>query len=175
MTTLRTPALVAVVAMGRNGAIGRDNALPWTMPSDLARFRALTMGKPMIMGRRTFESIGRALPGRESIVVSRRPQTDLPERTHAAADPEEALALAEAWASAMGASEIALIGGAALFEQMMPHLARIYLTIVDLRPDADTFLAAPDAFVWRETARHRPDATTREMRPAASFWNSIAA
>ncbi len=156
MTTPRTRPLVAVVAMGRNGAIGHQDALPWRMPTDLARFRALTMGKPMIMGRRTFESIGKALPGRESIVVSRRRLADLPAGVHAATGPEAALALAEARAVAMDAAEIALIGGAALFEAMMPQLDRLYLTIVDLRPDADTFLAAPDPYVWRETRRQRP-------------------
>ena len=148
--------LAAVVAIGRNGAIGRDNALPWSMPSDLTRFRTLTMGKPMIMGRRTFESIGKALPGRESIVVTRRPQLDLPDRVYAVPDPDEALALAHVRAGLMGASEIAVIGGAELFAAMMPRLDRIYLTIVDLRPEADTFFIAPDPYLWRETARVGP-------------------
>jgi dihydrofolate reductase len=151
-----SPPLAAVIAIGRNGAIGRDNALPWTMPSDLARFRALTMGKPMIMGRRTFEAIGRPLPGRDSIVVSRRPLPGLPARVFAAGDPDAALALARARAAALGASEITLIGGAGLFAAMADHLDRLHLTIVDLRPDADTFLDRPDPYVWREVARERP-------------------
>ena len=109
---IRRP-LVIVAAVARNGAIGRDNALPWTMPSDLARFRALTMGCPMIMGRRTWESIGRNLPGRESVVVSRG-LLDLPSGAHAAADPATALAFAAQRADALDASAIALIGGAGL-------------------------------------------------------------
>ena len=148
--------LIAVVAMGRNGAIGRDNALPWTMPSDLARFRTLTMGKPMIMGRRTYESIGKALPGRESIVVSRRARAMLPVGVHAADSAERALAVADQRATAMDAAEIALVGGATLFEALLPLCARIHLTIVDLRPAADTFFGALDPFVWREVARSTP-------------------
>ena len=154
--------IVAVIAVGRNGAIGRDTALPWTMPSDLARFRALTMCKPMVMGRRTFESIGKALPGRESIVVSRRPQAGLPAGVHAAIDPEQALGLARERATALGASEIAVIGGAELFAAIMPRLDRVYLTIVDLRPEADTFLEGLDPYAWRETARQRPPRHPRD-------------
>ena len=105
-----TRPLVIVAAVGRNGAIGRDKALPWTMPGDLARFRALTMGCPMIMGRRTWQSIGRNLPGRESIVVSRG-SLDLPEGAYCAADPESALEIAAARAEAVEAPAIALIGG----------------------------------------------------------------
>ena len=154
--------LSAVIAVGRNGAIGRDNALPWSMPSDLARFRALTMGRPMIMGRRTYEAIGRALPGRESIVVSRQPQAGLPDGVLAASSPEEALDLAGARATALGASGIAAIGGALLFAALMPRLDRIYLTIVDLRPEADTYLDSLDPYVWRETARLRPSRHPRD-------------
>lgn len=149
--------LIAVVAMGRNGAIGRDNALPWRMPSDLARFRALTMGKPMIMGRRTFESIGRALPGRESIVVSRREQDTLAPGVFGAATPELALRLARERAAAMNAQEVALVGGASLFQALAPQTDRLYLTVIDLAPEADTFHPVPDPFVWREVARSRPE------------------
>ena len=154
--------LSAVVAVARNGAIGRDNALPWTMPSDLARFRVLTMGKPMIMGRRTFESIGRALPGRVSIVVSRQPQAGLPAGVHAAIDPDAALGSAGERATALGASGITVIGGAALFHALMPRIDRIYMTIVDLRPAADTFLESLDPYVWCETARQRPPRHPRD-------------
>lgn len=149
--------LIAVVATGRNGAIGRDNALPWHMPTDLARFRALTMGKPMIMGRRTYESIGRALPGRQSVVVARTPSIADPAGVHRVGTPDEALGLARSLAGDMGASEIALIGGAAVFAAFAARIDRLHLTIVDLSPAADTFFATPDPYLWRETARVVPD------------------
>ena len=161
LRTLAHP-VVAVLAIGRNGAIGRHNKLPWTMPSDLARFRRLTMGKPMIMGRRTFDSIGKALPGRESIVVSRTTRTYGLEGVHVVGDPQAAIDLARDRAIAMGAAEITVIGGAAVFEALMSDLDRIHLTIVDLRPDADTFLAPIDPYVWREVARHRPPRHPRD-------------
>ena len=145
--------LVIVAAVARNGAIGRDNALPWTMPTDLARFRALTMGRPMIMGRRTWESIGRNLPGRESIVVSRAAMDGLPAGVRHAASPEVALAAAEARARAMQAGEVALIGGADLFEALMPRADRLAMTFVDLEPEADTFFPPIDADLWREVRR----------------------
>lgn len=154
--------LVIVAAAARNGAIGRDNALPWTMPSDLARFRRLTMGCPMIMGRRTWESIGRNLPGRESIVVSRRAMESLPPGAHHAADPRAALDLAAARAEAMDAGEIALVGGAALFEALMPHADRLAMTFIDLRPEADTFFPAIDPYLWREAARSVPPRHPRD-------------
>lgn len=147
--------LVIFAAVARNGAIGRDNALPWTMPGDLARFKSLTMGCPMIMGRRTWQSIGRNLPGRESVVVSRG-LLPLPEGAHAATDPEHALTLAARRAEAMRAPAIALIGGAALFAALMPRADRLAMTFVDLRPDADTFFPPIDPYAWREVGRDRP-------------------
>jgi dihydrofolate reductase len=157
----RTP-LAAVVAVGRNGAIGRDGGLPWTMPGDLARFRDLTMGTPMIMGRRTFESIGKALPGRESIVVTRDPALALPEGVLRTADPETALAIGRERARAIGAPAITLIGGATLFAAMMTRVDRLHLTVVDLAPDADTFFPTLDPAAWREVSRHVPPRHPRD-------------
>ena len=148
--------LVIVAAVGRNGAIGRDGQLPWTLPSDLAHFRRLTMGTPMIMGRRTYESIGRALPGRETIVVSRSMSLDPPDGIWRAADPDAALVLATSRAVAMGAGAISLIGGAILFEAMMPMTTRLHLTRVDLAPEADTYFPAIDPTAWREVSRVVP-------------------
>ena len=142
--------------MGRNRAIGRGNALPWSMPSDLARFKALTMGTPMIMGRRTFESIGRPLPGRESIVVSRGLRS-LPAGVFRVGDPEAAFALARQRAIATGAGAISVIGGAALFAAMMPRADCLAMTLVDLAPEADTFFPPIDFAVWHETSRYTPD------------------
>jgi dihydrofolate reductase len=148
--------LAIVVAVGRNRAIGQKGRLPWTMPGDLAHFRALTMGTPMIMGRRTFDSIGRALPGRESIVVTRDNALALPAGVHRVADPHEAMMLAKARAEAMKAASISLIGGATLFAAMMPMVERLHVTIVDLAPEADTVFPVIDPAIWRETSRISP-------------------
>lgn len=149
-------SLVAVAALGRNGVIGREGALPWRMPGDLARFRDLTMGTPMIMGRRTWKSIGRPLPGRESIVVSRDGALTLPDGVLRAESPEAAVAMADARARAMGAASASLIGGAALFEALMPRTDRLALTYVDLEPDGDTFFPEIDPALWREVSRLTP-------------------
>ncbi len=154
--------LMIVAAAGSNGAIGRDNALPWTMPGDLARFRALTMGCPMIMGRRTWESIGRNLPGRESIVVSHRPMPDLPPGVRIAHDPELALSIADERAEAMAASCVALIGGATLFAALMPGADRLAMTFIDLAPEADTFFPPIDPALWREDTRATPPRHLRD-------------
>ena len=156
MSERRRFPLAIVAAVGRNGAIGQGGSLPWHLPGDLARFKALTMGKPMIMGRRTFESIGRALPGRESIVVSRDAGLALPADVHLARTPEAALDLAAARAKHMGADEISLIGGATLFDLLIGATDRLYMTFVDLAPPADTFFPQIDAAVWRETSRRTP-------------------
>jgi len=150
------PPLIAVAALGRNGALGRDGTLPWRMPGDLARFRALTMGTPMIMGRRTWDSIGRPLSGRESIVVSRDHALAVPDGVLRAEDPDSALRLAAKRAAAMNAATISLIGGAALFAALMPKIDRLALTIVDLEPQADTFFPPIDAAAWREVSRVVP-------------------
>ncbi|WP_158811451.1 dihydrofolate reductase [Beijerinckia sp. L45] len=145
--------LTAVAALGRNSAIGQGNRLPWSMPGDLAHFRACTMGKPMIMGRLTFEAIGRALPGRESIVVTRSGSFVERPAVWRAATAEDALALAQQRAAAMGADEVILAGGATLFDSMMPIIDRLRLTFVDLAPVADTFFPAIDPAIWREDSR----------------------
>lgn len=154
--------LAIVAAVGRNGAIGQGGRLPWTMPGDLARFRALTMGTPMIMGRRTFESIGRALPGRESIVVSHDPSLALPDGVFRAADPDAALAFAASRAAAMGAGAMTLIGGATLFTAMMSATDRLHMTFVDRAPEADTFFPPIDPALWREISRAIPPRHPRD-------------
>lgn len=145
--------LTAVVAVGRNGAIGQGNRLPWSVPSDLAHFRECTIGKPMIMGRLTFEAIGRALPGRESIVVTRSRDIAATPGVWQVENPDEAVALAQLRALAMGADEIILAGGATLFDSMMPIIDRLRVTFIDLAPAADTFFPQIDAMLWREASR----------------------
>jgi dihydrofolate reductase len=111
----------------------------------------------MIMGRRTFESIGRPLPGRESIVVSRSPSPVLPTGVLHALDPDEAARLAAERADVMSASEIALIGGAELFAALLPRVGRLYMTYVDLAPQGDAFFPEFDISAWREVARSVPE------------------
>jgi dihydrofolate reductase len=141
-----------VVAVAENGVIGRAGGLPWRLPSDLKRFRTLTLGKPMIMGRRTYDSIGKPLDGRDSIVLSAK-REGYPAGVHVAGSLKAALALAAGLARARGVDEIAVIGGAEVFCAALPFAERIYLTLVHASPAGDRRLSPfpPDA--WREVAR----------------------
>lgn len=141
-----------IVAVAENGVIGRDGGLPWHMSSDLKTFRRLTMGKPMIMGRRTFQSIGKPLDGRDNIVVTRDPHFDVP-GVSACPTVSEALTLARVLATTRGADEIMIIGGAKLYEATLPLADRIYYTIVHARPDGDRTFGPLDPHQWQEIAR----------------------
>ncbi|MDD3518183.1 MAG: type 3 dihydrofolate reductase [Chromatiales bacterium] len=138
--------LSIIVAMDRNRLIGRDNALPWHLPADLAWFKRVTMGKPLIMGRRTHESIGRPLPGRLNIVVSRDPQYRTDGCT-VVQDPASAVA------AAGDAPEVMVIGGARLFEAFLPLADRLYLTRIDAAFEGDTWFPDFDEKSWCEVAR----------------------
>jgi len=141
-----------VVAMARNRVIGRDNQLPWRLPADLAYFKRVTMGHPIIMGRRTYESIGRPLPGRLNIVVSRNPQFSAPGCTVVPS-------LAEAWRAAGDAEEVCVIGGTSIFAEALPAADRIHLTEVEAEVPGDTWFPEFDRGEWteREVERHAPD------------------
>jgi len=141
-----------VVAMARNRVIGRDNQLPWRLPADLAYFKRITMGHPVIMGRRTYESIGRPLPGRLNIVVSRSPQFSAPGCTVVPS-------LAEAWRAAGDAEEVCVIGGTSIFAEALPAADRIHLTEVEAEVPGDTWFPEFDRSEWteREVERHAPD------------------
>lgn len=141
-----------VVAMARNGVIGRANRLPWHLPADLAHFRRTTMGAPVIMGRRTWESIGRALPGRLNIVVSSRP-------AYAAVGAVLVPSLERAWEEAGNVPEAFLIGGEQLYRHALAQADRIYLTEIDADIDGDVRFPAFDRHAWRETlvATHPAD------------------
>ena len=141
-----------VVAVAENGIIGRNGALPWRLPSDLKRFRKLTLGKPRIMGRKTYASIGRPLDGRDTIVVTRAKDFSAP-GVHVAQSIEEAIALGRALAAKRGADEVAVIGGEEVFRLALPLANRIYLTLVHGQPPGDTRFELPDARIWRATAR----------------------
>lgn len=144
--------IVHVVAMTRAGVIGAAGAMPWRMSSDLKHFKAATMGKPMVMGRKTFEAIGKPLPGRDSIVATRDPTFGTP-GVYVARDLPAALALAQARALALGADEIAVIGGGEIFRETMDVADELLVTELDLERDGDTFYPAIDPGLWRQASR----------------------
>ena len=146
------PALVLVVAVAENGVIGRAGGLPWRIRADLRKFRLVTMGKPLIMGRKTFESIGRVLDGRDSIVVTRR-KDFRHEGVLVARSLQEALALANERAAARGAAEICVIGGAELFAETLPMAERLCMTHVAAAPDGDVFFPRFSPADWTEVWR----------------------
>jgi dihydrofolate reductase len=145
-------ALVAAVA--RNGVIGAGNRLIWKLSTDLKRFRALTWGKPLVMGRKSFESIGRPLPGRETIVVTRDPGL-APDGVRIAHDVDAALSLAEEVAREMNAGEIIVAGGGEIYRQTIDRVDRLFITEVDLAPEGDVYFPAIDPAHWREASRER--------------------
>ena len=138
--------------MAENGVIGRDNALPWHLPNDLKRFKALTTGHSIIMGRRTFESIGRVLPDRRTIVITRNPEFRAPgaEVVHTL---DDALALTE------GEDEVFVVGGAELYRAALARVGRIYLTVVHANVEGDVHFPAWNPTHWRlvEFARYPAD------------------
>ena len=150
-------SIVMVAAMAENRVIGRDGGMPWRLPADMARFRALTMGKPIVMGRATHESIGgRVLDGRHNIVLSRQRGFQAPdfhvrglEMAHSLA---EALDRARAVAS-NDAKEVAVIGGGSIYEQALPFADRIHLTIVHASIEGDVRFPELDPETWREVSR----------------------
>lgn len=149
------PKLVAVVARAQNGVIGVGNGLPWRLPSDLKHYKARTWGKPMIMGRRTWESIGRPLPGRESIVVTRRPGYAAP-GAHVAASLDESLEIARRIAREMGADEIIVAGGEEIYRGLLDRTEVIELTEVAANVPGDAHFPPLDPAQWQEIARETP-------------------
>ena len=145
--------LAIVVARARNGVIGKDGGLPWRLKSDMALFKQHTFGKPVIMGRKTWDSLPRKpLPGRMNIVLTRdgsfEPAGALPVEIFG-----DALQIGREQAEDDGAEEVCVIGGAALFEMAMPKVKRLYLTEVDAEPQGDVFFPAFDEAAWTEVER----------------------
>src|ERR1017187_3738148 len=153
MATAGRPSISLIVARALNGVIGRNNALPWRLPADLRRFKRLTMGKPMLMGRRTFESIGRALPGRVTLVLTRDPAWQAPGAV-------AVHSLDEAFDQAGSAPELMVIGGAELFRLVLPLAEHVYLTDVHAAIPGDTEFPelAPDEWRELEHIAHAADA-----------------
>lgn len=144
-------------AASDNDVIGRDNALPWHLPADLAQFKRLTLGKPILMGRRTFESIGRPLPGRRNLVMSRS--------GFSAPGVETVRSVEEALQLVAGEPELANIGGAEVFRIALPRTDRVYLTRVHATVEGDTYLPPLPASEWREVAREERAADERNPWP----------
>jgi len=145
-----TLPIVIVVAVAENGVIGKDNNLSWRMPSDLKRFRRITMGKPLIVGRRTFQSIGRPLPGREIVVATRDPSF-VAHGIHVAHTLDGAIESANDLAGKMGANEIVVAGGATIYAALLPRARAIDLTRVHATIEGDTYFPCLNDAEWRET------------------------
>ena len=141
-----------VVAVAENGVIGRDGKLPWRMPSDLKTFRRMTMGKPIVMGRKTFQSIGKALDGRDNIVVTRDAAFSA-EGVSVMGSLGEALVLAKGLARTKGVDEVMVIGGGEIFAAALPLAHRIYWTEIHGQPEGDVTFARPDPALWTEVRR----------------------
>jgi dihydrofolate reductase len=144
--------IALIAALDRNGLIGRDNALPWQLPADLQHFKRTTMGKPILMGRKTWESLGRPLPGRHNIVLTRDP-------AYRAEGATVVDSIDAALAAAGDAEEVMVIGGSAFYRAMLPQATRLYLTRIDAEFEGDAWFPEIDARDWQETAResHAPD------------------
>jgi dihydrofolate reductase len=139
-----------IVAASENNVIGRDGGLPWRLSSDLKTFRRLTMDKPIIMGRRTYKSIGKPLDGRDNIVVTRDPTFEVP-GVSACDSVADALTLARVLAQTRGADEIMVIGGAGIYEATLAVADRIYLTLVHATVEGDRTFPPLDPALWRQT------------------------
>jgi dihydrofolate reductase len=144
--------IVLVAAIGANNVIGRDGALPWRLKSDLAHFRAVTINKPVVMGRKTFQSIGKPLKDRTNIVISRDAAFSVP-GVLTAASFEAALTLARKDATARGADEIMIIGGSDIFAAALPLADRLEITHVHASPEGDVTFPPIDPTIWREVSR----------------------
>ena len=159
-----TVSLIAAVA--RNGVIGRDNGLAWHLSSDLKRFKALTMGKPILMGRRTWASIGRPLPGRRTLVLTRDPDFRA-----------EGAEIVHDWESAVAAAagpELMVVGGAEIYALALPHADRLHLTEVEAAPDGDVRFPAFDRAGFRETVWEAHPAGPRDEHAFAFVdWDRI--
>lgn len=161
-----TLPLCLIAALADNRVIGCDNQLPWHLPADLKHFKALTLGKPIIMGRKTWDSLGRPLPGRLNLVVSRQAGLVL-EGAEVFASLDAAVERAEQWAREQGVGELMLIGGAQLYGQALKQAERLYLTRVALNPEGDAWFPEFDEAEWRRDSRE--DHPAMAESPAYGF------
>ena len=166
---------VLVVAVAENGVIGADGAIPWRLKSDMQRFKAMTMGRPLLMGRKTFVSFPRRpLPGRTNIVITRDPDF----RAAGAivtSSMSEALTIARGDALRRSAAEIAVVGGAEIYAQAMPFADRLEITEIHAQPDGDTVFPAIDRKLWREVAReNHPSGTDDSAAFSYVTWRRLS-
>ena len=139
------PRISLIVAMAKNGVIGAGSRIPWHLPNELKLFKSLTMGHHIVMGRRTYESINRLLPGRTTVIVTRK-------RHYAVPGALVVHSIPDALDASRGDDEIFVIGGAELFRETLPIADRIYLTVVEAEPEGDTFMPDIDMTEWREVS-----------------------
>ena len=145
------PIISLIAAMAKNRVIGKNNQMPWHLPADLAHFKKLTLGKPVIMGRKTYESIGRPLPGRKNIVVTRSSDFE--------ADGISTVSNLESAISEAGnVEEVIIMGGGNIYQQMLSKAQRLYLTFIDFEIEGDTQFPDFETLNWRETSRETRDA-----------------
>lgn len=166
MSDALSPRIAMITAMGLNRVIGRDNKLPWHLPEDLRYFRSVTWGKPIIMGRKTFDSLGRPLPGRTNIVISNRRALQIP---GASVQPSIDAALQQASRQAVldGVEELMVIGGETLYRQMLERADRLYLTLVEAEPEGDAWFPPIDREDW--TLVEKRDVPGTADYPAHSY------
>jgi len=162
----KTLPLSLIAAHAENGVIGIENRMPWHLPGDFRYFKATTLGKPIIMGRKTWDSLGRPLPGRLNLVVSRQPGLVL-EGAEVFASLDAAVDRAQAWAREQGVEEVMLIGGAQLYTLGLPYADRLYLTRVEASPEGDAFFPSFDRGQWVKVSDVRNPAEGEA--PAYSF------
>ncbi|SDI84415.1 dihydrofolate reductase [Pseudomonas delhiensis] len=162
--------LAMIAALAENRVIGIDNRLPWHLPADLKHFKALTLGKPIIMGRKTWDSLGRPLPGRLNLVVSRQAGLQL-EGAEVFTSLDAALARADAWAREEEAEELMLIGGAQLYAEALPVAERLYLTRVALSPAGDAHFPELDESRWRLASSIEHEAAAETPAYAFEVWD----
>lgn len=146
--------LSIIVAVADNGVIGSGNQLPWRLPDDLKRFKALSLGKPIVMGRKTFESIGRPLPGRANVVISRQPGLQIP-------GCQVVTSIDDALVAAQPAPEIVIVGGADIYRQILPRVQTIHLTRVHANVQGDVSFPELQSSEWREVAKEYHPADER--------------
>ena len=163
----RQVRLALIWAMSENRVIGKDNGLPWRLSADLRHFKATTLGKPVVMGRKTFESIGRPLPGRTNIVITRQAGY-LPEGVTVVKDVASALDAGRAAAEANDVSEVMVIGGAEIYALMLEHAQRLYITEIHAAFEGDAFFPHFDRQSWSEIGREF-HAEAADGQPAHSF------
>lgn len=151
-------SVALIVAVADNNVIGRDNALPWHLPEDLRYFKQVTLGKPVVMGRKTYESIGKPLPGRTNIVITRNAEFSAP-GVEVVCSLDAALELADRVARKDGVAESLVIGGAEIYRMALPRAQRLYLTEVHASVEGDALLPEIDWSEWHEVGRERHAAT----------------